>query len=118
VIAAEPFEWPCHPRLLLRNHVCPEPEAMLASGARFLVVHRDPLAEEHLIEGGEGSGSTLGPQEWEELARTSARTIRRLQRRWKAPFYRDDRIVVWDLDAVRRRSRAPRPAARSGAESR
>jgi hypothetical protein len=104
VIAAEPYEWPCDERLRLRNHVCSKPETMLLSPARYLVVHRDPLAEESAIVGGDDSGNRYRPEEWVEFARTAGRVTRGLRRRFGPPFYRDDNMTVWDLDEVRRRA--------------
>jgi hypothetical protein len=112
VIAAEPYGWPCDDRLRLRNHVCSEPPAMLASPARYLVVHRDPLAEESMVVGGDDSGNRFNPEEWVEFAQTAGRATRGLRRRWGPPLYRDDRITVWDLDEVRRRM-GDGPRARS-----
>ncbi|HVR29342.1 MAG TPA: hypothetical protein VMS86_07375, partial [Thermoanaerobaculia bacterium] len=104
VIAIEPFEWPCDQRLRLRNHHCARPEELAASAARFLVVHRDPLAEELSIEGGDDSGSYYRPEEWEQIARTSRRVARSLRRRWGPPAFQEEALLVWDLDSVRRRS--------------
>jgi hypothetical protein len=111
VIAAELGDWPCDSRLRLRNHVCPEPPRMLDSRARFLVVHHDPLAEELLIEGGDNSGNGVDPPVWTAAADVAARTRRGLRRRWGPAYYHDERITVWDLDAVRRRR------ARAGGET-
>ena len=103
VVAAEPYGWPCDERLRLRNHVCSQPPALLASPARYLVVHRDPLGEESAIVGGDDTGDRYHPEEWEEFARTAGRVTRSLRRRWGPPLHRDDRLSVWDLDEVRRR---------------
>ena len=61
VLAAEPYGWPCDERLRLRNHVCSRPATLLASPARYLVVHRDPLAEESLVVGGDDTGNRYQP---------------------------------------------------------
>ena len=103
VLAIEPFDWPCDDRLRLRNHHCARPESLPASAARFLVVHRDPLAEELRIEGGDDSGNLYRPDEWQRMARISRRVARNLRRRWGPPAVADDRILAWDLDAVRSR---------------
>jgi hypothetical protein len=36
-----------------------------------------------------------------EFAIHGNRSIRRLRRRWRAPFYQDGSVVAWDLDRVR-----------------
>jgi hypothetical protein len=111
VLAAEPYGWPCDERLRLRNHVCPKPADMLRSPARFAIVHRNPLAEEGLVVGGDDSGNRWLPEQWDEFTVIAGRTTRALRRRWGVPVYRDERITVWDLDAVRRRTpREPRAA--------
>jgi hypothetical protein len=116
VLAAEPYDWPCDQRLRLRNHVCPRPPDMLRSPARFAIVHRNPLAEEGLVVGGDDSGNRWLPEQWDEFTLTAGRTTRALRRRWGVPIYRDDRITVWDLDAVRRRTpREPRAAESNAA---
>jgi hypothetical protein len=101
VLAAEPYRWLCNSRLRLRNHVCYRPDSILASDARFLVIHRDPLREEHRIVGGDDSGNAYDPAEWNRVRRISRHLTRQLRREWGAPFDEDDRIVVWDLAAVR-----------------
>jgi alpha-1,2-mannosyltransferase len=113
VIAAEPYGWPCDERLRLRNHVCSQPPALLASSARYLVVHRDPLGEESQVAGGDDSGNRYRPEEWNEFAQTAGRVTRGLRRRWGPPLQRDDRITVWDLDEVRRRVTEGPRASRS-----
>jgi hypothetical protein len=100
VVAAEPGAPYCDPRLRLRNYVCGEPEAIAASGARFLVVHADVLAEEWNVVGGDGSGTLVQADHWADLARSARRLARQLQRRWGSPIYSDDRIWVWDLERV------------------
>jgi hypothetical protein len=118
VLAAEPFDWPCDERLRLRNHVCPRPAEMLRSPARFAIVHRNPLAEESLVVGGDDSGNRWLPEQWDEFTLIAGRTARALRRRWGAPIYRDDRVTVWDLDAVRLRTRRAPRAAESSAGNR
>jgi hypothetical protein len=115
VIAAEPYGWPCDERLRLRNHVCSQAPTLLASPARYLVVHRDPLGEESHVVGGDDTGNRYRPEEWDEFAQTAGRVTRGLRRRWGPPLYRDARITVWDLDQVRRRVTEGPRAPRSGA---
>jgi len=105
VVAAEPYAWPCDERLRLRNHVCSQPRTLLRFPARYLVVHRDPLAEESAMVGGDDTGDRFNPHEWVEFAQTAGRVTRGLRRRFGPPVFRDDRITVWDLDRVRRRAK-------------
>ena len=118
VIAIEPFPWPCDERLRLRNHHCARPRALPASEARFLVVHRDPLAEERLVEGGDASGNDFLPEDWERTARLSRRVARNLRRIWGPPSYTDERLLVWDLDRVRALGASEVGGAEAGSEAR
>jgi len=115
VLAVEPYEWTCDPRLRLRNHLCPHPAELLASEARYLVVHRDPLAEEETIIGGDDTGNRYQPEQWAETKRVAARLIRGLRRRWGPPLLHDDRVTVWDLERVRRRASERRGSSSRGA---
>jgi hypothetical protein len=74
-----------------------------------MIVHRDVLAEELRVTGGDDSGNRYRPDEWARYAMHGNRMARRLRRSWGPPFYKDGGIVAWDLDSVRA-SRAPLPA--------
>ena len=88
-------------RLRLRNAPPPFPERLLASGARYVVVHRDLPGEEARVP---ALLRRLRPEQAAALRETSRRIIKRLRRAWGAPYWQDDAVVVWDLEQVRRTS--------------
>lgn len=87
-----------------RNRVGPFPAPILASRARYLVVHRDLEAEELAVEPPPGA-----PQAWSQRHRNlserfrtvAANRIEGLTELWGRPLVDDGTIVVWDLDRVR-----------------
>jgi hypothetical protein len=91
-------------RLALRTRVVPQPGPILASSARYLVVHRDLEAEELAVELPPGV-----PRGWNRrqqnlsnhFRRVAAATAERLAAAWGPPDWQDARVVVWDLDRVR-----------------
>lgn len=98
------------PRLAFRNLVPGTPEGFLASRARWLVVHRDLGAEEAAIPDPlwpprMGVGRRFG----EVFQSEGAAMPRRLRRAWGRPDHADGRVVVWDLDRVRRGRTIPSP---------
>ena len=109
------------PRLDLQNLLPAEPDALLASRARYLVVHQDLLAEEAAVPASRWLRARLRrgqeiPGPWAEL-RSEAQTLtRRLRRQWGPPDVADERIRMWDLDRVRAQVPAGRPkeSGRSG----
>jgi hypothetical protein len=68
-----------HRRVAFRSFVGPDPRALLATDARFLVVHGPAVASS---------------DEWP----------RRLHRELGPPAWRDGDVQAWDLDAARKRS--------------
>ena len=92
------------PRVDLQNLLAPLPEEFVASEARFVVVHFDLRREAaHVVSPDPHFATWLrarGPL-WEPLRRSGGNMAARLERRWGEPFYRDEQIAVWDLDAVR-----------------
>lgn len=100
------------PRLALRNSVAPEPEALLAAPARWLVVHRDLAEEEERVESSDPYQAerlvTL-PQLWQASRLGARRLSRRLRDAWGAPDVDEEAIEVWDLDRIRRAD-TPDPA--------
>jgi hypothetical protein len=86
------------PRLVFRNMVPGTPEGMLASRARWLVVHRNLYAEEQRL------GPVLADTQLRRLLRfVPRRLIRELTAQWGPPDVTDPRLVVWDLARVRGR---------------
>ena len=91
VVAAQPVL--SRPPLALRNVLPPEPEALCHSGARYLIVHRNPAREEDLL----APGGRI-PEALRRLLRGSAADLaRRLERQWGRPVYADRWLRVWDL---------------------
>lgn len=100
------------PRLALRNHVPPVPEAFLTSSARYLVVHRDLAVEERALVDAATPRGGFPARRGRLLRRAAVRLTQELRARWGEPLYQDRTVVVWDLDAVRageasRRTGAP-----------
>lgn len=112
VLLATPVPALNDPRLALRNRVPPVPRAILASRARYLVVHRDLEAEELAVEMPPGVARVRTQRQvllGERFREVAAGFARRLTARWGPAHWQDDQVWVWDLDRVRRR--APPAAA-------
>lgn len=88
------------PRIEFRNMPRMETGALLASRARYLVVHFDWAAEEAGVAGGRWIKKRVA----DRLARVARRLVSRLGRDWGPPVYRDATIMVWDLEGVRNRA--------------
>jgi hypothetical protein len=80
-----------------------EPEDLLASRARFLVLHRDPYGEEDaiVIPGWKGSSRFLEGGVRARLKAQAELLAGQLLERWGPPRYSDPVVAVWDLEAVR-----------------
>ena len=89
-------------RLRLRNRVDPEPAALLASGARYVVVHRDLALEEERLELPAGSPPPrrMPPPLAAELAAVGERSAARFAAAWGPPAFADAAVAVWDLARV------------------
>jgi len=83
------------------NYVEPEPEALAAAPARWLVVHRKSGWELDRVHRGRGVGLPLAPRMRSNARRTARRLGGRLERRWGPPDYADEALLVWDLERVR-----------------
>lgn len=103
VLVARPFERWNDPRLRLSGHVRAQPEAFLASTARFLFLHRDPITEERRVLGYLRPRATREYAEADNLKNAAAKMERRLREAWGAPSFEGDGILIWDLDVQRRR---------------
>lgn len=102
-----PLDLPRHPRVDLRNEVPPEPEAILASPARTLVVHLTPGWEEDRLSFPEGDRRRekerpMPPELRRELRRAGEGLAGRLTREWGPPDHGDERVRSWDLERLRR----------------
>lgn len=87
-----------------RNIVDPDPEAFLASRARYLVVHLRQQEEEWRIESANPHANAAVrdlPGFWSALTNSALRMVSRLRADWGEPVYEDSAIRVWDLDLVR-----------------
>ena len=96
-------------RLALRNRVEPRPEAMLASSARYVVVHLNLESEARRLNSSDPNFHKwlLARQNlWIPLGRAGASMSSRLNKAFGRPLYIDTTIAVWDLDAVREQERA------------
>jgi hypothetical protein len=91
-------------RLRLRNRVGPEPAALLASGARWVVVHRDLAMEEErlAVPAGAPPPRRMPPLLVAELAAAGERSAAALAAAWGPPAFADAAVAVWDLGRVRR----------------
>lgn len=91
------------PRLALRNTVRARPERLLASGARYVVVHLDLRREEENVVTTElrhHERLERLPQLWKVLRVAGRRLAAELERTWGPPVYSDESIRVWDLSEV------------------
>ncbi len=90
-------------RLRLRNRVSPEPAALLASGARWVVVHRDLAMEEERLElpAGAPPPRRMPPPLAAELAAMGERSAARFAAAWGPPAFADAAVAVWDLARAR-----------------
>jgi hypothetical protein len=100
--------------LRLRNRVSPEPAALRASGARYVVVHRHLVVEEARLRlpPAEPPPRRMPPLLAAELAAEGERVAALLAGAWGPPAFADGDVAVWDLRrAARAPAAAPRPQA-------
>ncbi len=91
-------------RIALRSRVEPQPEAMLRSRARHIVVHLDLRGEALRIESSDPSFEKwlrARRNLWTPLQRAGTGMARRLEGEWGEPDYRDEHIAAWDLERIR-----------------
>ena len=104
VIAANYDPVLCDARLSLHNRLCPSPDALLATGARYLVVHRDEPAEESALVLNAWMQLLAGESEAEARQQVQTRRLAlALRRLWGRPDAREGGLMMWDLERVRRR---------------
>lgn len=101
VLVSAPYDVPRHSQIRFRNEVPPDPEAILKSPARMLIVHLG-LAREEWAARAPGQPS----KPWKLRHRRAYRHAGvvmsdQLTRSWGAPDYADSRVRAWDLDRVR-----------------
>jgi hypothetical protein len=100
VVLATREAWAADPRLDLRTVVPVDPERIERTGARFVVLHRDPfwLGKLLLAERAEGGGPDPEPTPLDRPAVTLARRLaRELCAAWGEPTLTSDGVLVWDL---------------------
>jgi uncharacterized membrane protein len=103
VVVASPRDSLWSDSLNFRNMVSPDPDDLLGSRARYLVVHRNLSAEELSLS--DTPFAESDPElfarvmpEFKGAARALARDLKRL---WGPPDFRDETVQVWDLRRVR-----------------
>ena len=101
IIVSTPFAIPDHPNLRFRNAVDAEVRSLTRTGASFLVVHHDLVAEEEsfmqprgCLQPTRGLGAGRVRQ---SLARQIHPSIQRFREALGEPVFEDDVIQVWDL---------------------
>lgn len=95
-------DMPRHPRIDFRNEVPPEPEAILASPARTLVVHLRPGWEEDRVDTtGLRPVRRMSREKRQEYRHAAERLARQLVEAWGPPDKADGFLRVWDLERVR-----------------
>jgi hypothetical protein len=96
------------PNARWRNLLAPTPQAILASRARYLVLHRDPLREEAQVRRGGMADPGVFPEGYRQVLADLPRLVRSLRRALGRPLLDDEAVVVWDLYEARlRKSRRP-----------
>jgi len=97
-------------RLRLRNRVSPEPAALRASGARYVVVHRHLAVEEARLRlpPAEPPPRRMPALLAARLAAEGERMAALLAAAWGPPAFADGDVAIWDL---RRRARMSAAAA-------
>jgi len=96
------FDFPRDPRIHLRNEVPPEPEAMLASSARIVVVHTRSPREEARAQPTTQPPRSMDRQERRRYRRSVDRLLQVLRGAWGPPDVADPLVQAWDLDRLRR----------------
>lgn len=91
------------PRLALRTVVPAEPSALLASGAEYLLVDREPL---RFILPAMGRAPGARPVRDPVLSAAAAELALRLEAAWGEPDLEEGSLSLWSLERVRRSSLA------------
>lgn len=88
-----------------RNTSPAAPEAILESRGRYLILHKELLADELRIEVAGWMANSRRPAwvSFERLEDAARYTAQRLRREWGPPFHEDPSVAAWDLEAVRAR---------------
>lgn len=89
------------PRLAWAHLIHFEEERILATRARYLIIHLDIEKEELALHAPGFVPQKNVAADWAADRAAARRTTARLRGRWGAPAYEDQSVVVWDLDSVR-----------------
>jgi hypothetical protein len=108
VIVSSPQRLLFPPPLALRNAVAPETGAICRSGARYLIVHRNPAREEDRF-------GPADPTVRRMLRETAAAFGDRVKGEWGPPAYADPVLRAWDLRAACGAAQKAAPAASASA---
>lgn len=90
-----------HEGLAFRNLADPGPEGWLASGARYLVLHRDLAAEEERLVDPWGPRGAYPGVQARRQREVAANAVERLEELWGPPDRDDGPVLVWDLERLR-----------------
>ena len=106
VCPAEKVLW--DERLAFRNMVIPEASSVLNSRSSYFVLHLDPLQESQALQGRPPMKGSLRSRDTlnkaRELTAFAAQSSHRSKGflwSWGEPDYRDDLLMIWNLDRVR-----------------
>jgi len=95
-------------RLSLQSLIPPAPGRFLQSPARYLIVHRDWLAEEMRLENNpclnlplKMTDSRGRDPRWTAWHTSAQEMAYQLEQLWGQPTYADEWLLVWDLDLIR-----------------
>lgn len=110
VLVSAPLDLPRRPGIDFRNEVPPEPDAILASPARTLVVHlRLPWEEDRVQTPGRPPSRRMRPNLRQDYRRAGERLAARLVEAWGPPDKADGFVRVWDLERQRVLKSPPDP---------
>jgi hypothetical protein len=102
VLVSAPFDIPRVPGLRLRNEVPPEPQALLASPARTVIVHLRLAWEEDRVGALVERSAHPWLQKLRRLYRKAGEGLAaQLTSEWGPPDFADGSVQAWDLDRVR-----------------
>jgi hypothetical protein len=94
-----------HPEVAFRNFVPPDPAAIAASGARWVVVHDDVQAEQQRLVGLPESDDSLAvapppvrERVWNGLRLVAAESAAALEAAWGPPDHVEPGLRAWRLD--------------------
>ena len=103
LVATSATQLPRHAGLRFTNTIALEPDAVLASSAAVLLLHRRLPAEESAIAGGVWRQVRWTPQMRDELRGQAERARAELVAAFGPPHDREGAILVWHLDRLRLR---------------